>query len=133
MINKVIMTGRFTADPELRQTPSGVSVTSFSLAQNKGEGKADFFNFVAWNGAAEFICKYFRKGDGIEVEGHLSVREYEKDGVKRIAYEIVCNRVDFPLGKREIKSDGGQAVVPQYTGDAVPNFEAVADDEELPF
>ena len=136
MINKVIMTGRFTADPELKQTATGTAVTSFTLAQNKGEGKADFFNFTAWKGTAEFICKYFHKGDGIEVEGHLSVRAYEKDGVKRTAYEIVCDRVDFPMGKKETKSEGGQAAtptVPQYTGTPAPQFEAVGDDEELPF
>ena len=136
-INKVIMTGRFTADPELRTTTNGTSVTSFTLAQNKPDGKADFFNFTAWKGTAEFICKHFHKGDGIEVEGHLSVRTYEKDGVKHTVYEIVCDQVGFPMGKKESKSEGGQAMtpapMPQYTGEPAPQFEAVADDEELPF
>lgn len=137
MINRVIMTGRLTADPELKQTASGVSVTSFTLAQNKPDGKADFFNCTAWKGAAEFIFKYFHKGDGIEVEGHLATRSYEKDGVKRVVYEIVCDRVGFPLGKRELPGESGQAMasapMPQYTGTPAPNFETVEDDEDLPF
>lgn len=133
MINKVIMTGRFTADPELKQTASGTSVTSFTLAQNKPDGKADFFNFTAWKGTAEFICKYFRKGDGIEVEGRLSIDKYEKDGVNHVAYKITVEHVDFPVGKREVKSEGGQAPTPQYTGTPAPQFDAVGDDEELPF
>lgn len=135
-INKVIMTGRLTADPELRTTPNGVSVTSFTLALNRGEGQADFFNFVAWRGTAEFVTKYFHKGDGIEVDGHLTARSYEKDGVKRTAYQIICDHVDFPVGKREAKSEGGQATVaatPQYTGMSAPNFEEISDDEDLPF
>lgn len=133
-INKVIITGRFTADPELKQTPSGKTVTNFSLAQNKGKDETLYINFTAWSGTADFICKYFKKGDGIEVEGHLSVRVYEKDGVKRTAYEVIADHVDFPIGK---KSDGGQAVAsapaPQYTGETAPNFEEVEDDSELPF
>lgn len=133
-INKVIITGRFTADPELKQTPSGKLVTNFTLAQNRGKDEASFFNFTAWDKTAEFICKYFVKGDGIEVDGHLSVRAYEKDGVKRTAYEVIADHVDFPVGK---KGDGGQAVAsapaPQYMGETAPNFEEIKDDEDLPF
>ena len=81
-LNKVIMQGRLTADPELKQTPNGILVTSFSLALNKDEGKADFFNIVAWRHNAEFICKYFKKGDGIIITGHLSSRSYEKESIQ---------------------------------------------------
>ena len=133
-INKVIITGRFTADPEPKQTPSGKLVTNFTLAQNRGKDEASFFNFTAWDKTAEFICKYFSKGDGIEVDGHLSVRAYEKDGAKRTAYEVIADHVDFPVNK---KSDGGQAVAsapaPQYTGETAPSFEEIKDDEDLPF
>lgn len=138
-INKIIMTGRFTADPELKQTPSGKVVTNFSLAQSKSKDETVYFNFTAWSGTAEFICKYFRKGDGIEVEGHLSVRAYEKDGAKRVAYEIVCEHVDFPMGKRseggQAMTDGGQAVgaVPQYANASSADFEEITDDSDLPF
>lgn len=133
-LNKVIMSGRLTADPELKQTPSGKTVTNFSLAQNKGKDETLYINFTAWSGTADFICKYFKKGDGIEVDGHLSVRAYEKDGVKRTAYEVIADHVDFPVGK---KGESGQAVAsapaPQYTGENAPNFEEVEDDSELPF
>lgn len=138
-LNKVIMSGRLTADPELKQTPSGKTVTNFSLAQNKGKDETLYINFTAWSGTADFICKYFKKGDGIEVEGHLSVRVYEKDGVKRTAYEVVCEHVDFPVGKKgdggQAVTDGGQAMsaVPQYTNASSADFEEISDDEDLPF
>ena len=137
MINRVVMTGRLTTTPELKQTASGVSVTNFTIAQNKANDKVDFFRFKAWEGNAEFICKYFRKGDGIELEGHLTTSKYEKDGIEHTAYEVICDRVGFPLGKREVPGESGQAmasaVVPNYTGTPAPNFETVEDDEDLPF
>ena len=99
-INKVIMTGRLTACPELKQTLGGVPVCSFTIAQNNGKDRAaEFFDCIAWRQAAEFISKYFRKGDGIEIVGRLQSRTYEKDNVKRKIYEVVCDAVSFPMGK----------------------------------
>jgi len=127
--NKVFITGRLTADPELRKTPSGVSVTSFSLALNRNREKADFFNFVAWKGTAEFIAKYFHKGDGMEVVGRLSCRTDEKDGVKRTFYEVVVENVDFAVGgRKEPKNE-----TPQFSAADAAQFEELSDNEELPF
>ena len=128
-INKVIMTGRLTADPELRKTQDGVSVTAFSLAINKSKDKAEFFNFVAWRATAEFICKYFHKGDGMEVVGKLTYRTVEKDGVKRTFYEIICEDVGFAVGgRKEPKNEA-----PQFTTADTTHFEELADDEGLPW
>ena len=99
-INKVIMTGRLTACPELKQTPGGVPVCSFTIAQNNGKDRAaEFFDCIAWRQTAEFLSKYFRKGDGIEIVGRLQSRTYEKDNVKRKIYEVVCDVVSFSAGK----------------------------------
>lgn len=99
-INKVILTGRLTAEPELRQTPTGVFVCPFSIAQNKGkDAPPDFFDCVAWRQTAEFVTRYFHKGDGIEIVGHLECRTYEKKGVKCKAVEVVCDSVAFPVGR----------------------------------
>lgn len=127
--NKVFITGRLTADPELRTTSNGVAVTSFSLALNRGKEKAEFFNFVAWRATAEFICKYFHKGDGMEVVGHLSCRSDEKNGVKRTFYEVVCENVDFAVGgRKEPKNEA-----PQFTTADTPQFEELSGDDDLPF
>ncbi len=137
-LNKVIMQGRLTADPELKQTPNGILVTSFSLALNKGEGKADFFNIVAWRHTAEFVCKYFKKGDGIIITGHLSSRSYEKDNVKHTVYEVVCDEAGFVDSRR---SETGNTSVPQtanapqIANNALPDggMEYVEGDDDLPF
>ena len=100
-LNKVLMVGRLTADPELRQTDSGIEVTRFSLAVSTGTNKTDFFNIVAWRQTATFITRYFHKGDGICIDGHLSSRQYEKDGVKHTVYEVICDSAGFSEGKAE--------------------------------
>ena len=101
-INTAVIMGRLTADPELKTTASGLSVLSFSVAvernyQKEGEEKAvDFINVVAWRKTAEFVSKYFHKGSMIAVEGSIQTRKYEdKDGNKRIAFEILANTVSF--------------------------------------
>ena len=107
MINSVVLMGRLTADPELRTTQSGKSVASFSMAverdfQQDGERKADFIDVVAWRGLAEFICKYFRKGRMIAIQGHIQTRTYtDKDGNKRKATEVVADKVSFTGEKAE--------------------------------
>lgn len=107
MLNACILMGRLTADPELRTTQNGKSVTSFSMAverdfQQDGERQADFIDVVAWRGTAEFICKYFRKGRMLAIQGHIQTRTYtDKDGNKRKAVEVVADKVSFTGEKAE--------------------------------
>ena len=96
MLNKVILMGRFTRDPELRSTPQGISTCSFSIAVDRNfvrpgeERKADFINCVAWRQTAEFISKYFRKGSMVALEGSLQTRSWDdQDGKKRYATDVV--------------------------------------------
>ena len=105
-MNKAIIMGRLAADPELKQTGSGVAVTSFTIAvdrpYSKGtERKTDWLEIVAWKNTAEFVCNHFSKGDSIIVEGSVQTRSWEdKNGQKRKAVEIVAEKVEFaPRGK----------------------------------
>ena len=129
--NQITIAGRLTADPELKQTQSGISVTSFTVAVNrrakKGEeAVADFLPCVAWRQTAEFITKFFRKGSAICVTGSLQTRKWQdQNGNKRIAYEILTDEALFVENK-----DGG---APQAGGaPANETFEPV-DDDSLPF
>ena len=113
MLNIVVIMGRLTADPELKTTNSGNSVTSFTVAVDRnfakdGNRETDFINVVAWRSTAEFICKYFRKGQMIAINGSLQQRSYEdKNGNKRTAYEVVAQQVSFCGGKQDKPSDAG--------------------------
>lgn len=132
-LNKVILGGRLTADPELKQTPQGVAVTSFSIAVNrKGkEAQADFINCVAWRQTADFICRFFKKGSSICISGSVQTRSYEdKQGVKRTVTEIIADEAYFV----DSKGDGGASEqgAPTFTA-AQANFEEVEQDEDLPF
>lgn len=133
-INKVIIGGRLTADPEVKQTPNGVSVASFSVAVSRKVGKdkepaTDFLNVVAWRGTADFVGKYFHKGSSICVVGSLQVRKWQdKDGGNRYATEIVADEVNFVDGKNE--QGGGSYVPDAYSS---PKMEDVETDEDLPF
>lgn len=124
-MNKVILLGRLTADPELRQTPSNLSVASFTVAVNRpvskgNERQADFIDCVAWRNTADFVCKYFNKGKPILVEGKLQVRNYEdKQGNKRRAYEVVCDNINFVEGAP--KNEGA---APSYSAPALSNAPA---------
>lgn len=139
-INKVILGGRLTAAPELKQTTSGISVTQFSLAVNrKGkEAQTDFLDCVAWRQTAEFICKYFKKGYSICVVGSLQKREWEdKNGGKRYATEIIVDEALFVDSKNDAQATGASAPA-TYMPDAYktaekPEFEAVGVDDDLPF
>ena len=112
MFNLVVLTGRLTADPELKTTGSGIAVTSFTIAvdrpYSKGEKQTDWLDVVAWRNTAEFICKHFRKGDGIIVEGTIQTRNWEdKNGQKRKVVEIVAENAEFlPRGKSEKAGNG---------------------------
>ena len=107
MFNLVVLTGRLTADPELKTTPSGVSVTTFSIAVSRRykageETQADFINIVAWRQTAEFITKYFKKGSMIGIEGSIQTRRYvDKDGKNRTVFEVIANNAQFVESKRE--------------------------------
>lgn len=121
--------GRLTANPELKTTPQGTAVTSFTLAvernYSKDEKQTDFINIVAWRNTAEFICKYFTKGQLVAVEGNIQTRKYtDKDGNKRIAFEILAEQVYFAEKKTRI--DENTTVNSQ-------GFEEIEDDAELPF
>ena len=108
MLNKIILMGRLTRDPELRRTGSGTAVTSFSLAVDRdfksqsGEKETDFIDIVAWRNTAEFVSKYFTKGRMAIVEGRLQIRDWtDKDGGKRRSAEVVADNVYFGDSKRD--------------------------------
>ena len=113
MLNRIILMGRLTRDPELRHTQTGTPVASFSLAVDRdfkdketGEKKADFINVVAWRSTAEFVSRYFTKGRMAVVEGRLQIRDYtDRNGNKRTAAEVVADNVYFGDSKRD--ADGG--------------------------
>ena len=101
-MNKILLVGRLTKDPELRYTQSGIAVASFTLAVNRrftnqnGEREADFINCVAWQKAAEFVANYFKKGQQMGLEGRLQVRSYEgNDGQRRWVTEVVAEQIEF--------------------------------------
>lgn len=112
MLNSVNLQGRFTAEPEIRITQSNIVMTRFSLANdagytdNKGNKIVNFVPCVAWKNTAEYIGKYFHKGDLAVVEGNLSTRTYEKDGIRQYITEINVNRIHFcDSKKRETKME----------------------------
>ena len=114
MLNKIILMGRLTRDPELRRTQSGTAVTSFSLAVDRdfksqnGEKETDFIDVVAWRATAEFVSKYFTKGRMAVVEGRLQIRDWtDRDGGKRRSAEVVADNVYFGDSKRDGGSDFG--------------------------
>lgn len=104
-LNKVIIAGHLTHDPELKQTPSGATTTSFRIAVNRkyskdGNTEADFITAVAWRSTAEFVCRYFKKGSAILVTGALQTRTWkDKDGGNRHAVEVIADEVMFVDGK----------------------------------
>lgn len=133
MINTVILMGRLTADPELKTTTSNISVTRFTVAldrkyQKQGEERqTDFINCTAWRGTADFVTKYFKKGDMIAIVGEIQTSNYtDKDGNKRTATDIVVSEVSFCGGKREQNAT-------QQAANTADEFEEITDDDELPF
>ncbi len=152
-LNKVILAGRLTADPELKQTTSGISVTSFSVAVNRRFAKqgdaaqADFINCVAWRQQAELITKYFRKGSSICIVGNIQTRSWnDQQGVKRYVTEVIVDEVNFVDSKSERESSASSFIpdamtpppemhTPSYASaqTETANFEEVADDDDLPF
>ena len=128
MLNKVVLMGRLTADVEVKATQSGKSVAAFTVACDRdfGEKEADFINCVAWEKKAEFISKWFRKGDVIALTGRISVRSYDTDNGKRYVTEVNVEDAYFG-GSKSSGTETGKA--PKQ-----PDFEKMsADDEDLPF
>lgn len=117
-MNKVELIGRLTAQPQLRYTNSNKPVCSFSVAVNKrinGENNADFINCVAWNTTAEFVTKYFNKGQAIAVVGRLQNRSYEdKDGNKRYSIDVVVEEIEFVGSKQEQPKENKQETFNEF-------------------
>ena len=137
-MNKVILTGRMVADPELKTTPSGLEVTSFRIAVNQEyakageERKADFFNIVAWRKTAAFISQYFHKGDGINIIGRLQSRQYEaSDGSNRYVVEVVADNVEFPLSRKSESSFAQNTYTPPVQAPPIPSPSASSNDAQL--
>ena len=139
MLNSVCLMGRLTADPELKSTQSGVSVCSFRIAvdrayQPKGQEKqTDFINIVTWRSTAEFVSRYFRKGQLVAVQGSIQTSQYtDRDGNKRTAFDVVADNVFFAEKKAEsgeTKQGAGYDHSPDIQGD----FEEIISPDELPF
>ena len=116
MLNKVILMGRLTADPDVRKTANDVSVTSFKLAVDRDyskpneDKKADFIGIVCWRGTADFAGKYFKKGQLVAVEGSLQTRDYEKDGITHYVTEVIADQVYFAEGKRNNEENTNSAL-----------------------
>ncbi|MCI6325749.1 MAG: single-stranded DNA-binding protein [Clostridiales bacterium] len=143
MLNKIIIMGRLTRDPELRRTQSGTAVTSFSLAVDRdfksqnGDKETDFIDIVAWRSTAEFVGKYFTKGRMAIVEGRLQIRDWtDKDGGKRRSAEVVADNVYFGDSKRDGDSgtsDGYHTAGRPVDVSANDFAEIGEEDGELPF
>lgn len=131
MLNKVIIMGRLTRDPELRRTQGGTAVTSFTMAVDRdfksqsGEKETDFIDVVAWRNTGEFAAKYLAKGRMAAVEGRIQVRDWQdKDGNRRKSVEVVADNVYFADSKRDSK--------PQESRED-QEFDEIEDDGDLPF
>jgi len=138
MFNLVVLTGRLTADPELKTTPNGISVTTFSIAVNRNYGsgddrQTDFITIVAWRKTAEFITKYFKKGSMIGIEGSIQTRKYQdKNGVNRTIFEVIANNVQFVESKRDSSAPVNESA--SFSNADVDDFTEIGDTEDdLPF
>ncbi len=148
--NKAIIGGRITADPELKQTQSGIPVCSFSVAVNRrfqsksseGQQQTDFINVVAWRQQAEFVSRYFRKGSSICVTGTIQTRSWtDAQNQKRYSTEVVAEEISFVDSKGEGSAQGAPAYssenyTPSYSSqqdDVAPKFEEMSNDDDLPF
>lgn len=140
---KVIIGGRLTAEPELKQTQSGVAVVSFSVAVNRRtkpgeEQKTDFFNVTAWRATAEFVARYFHKGSSICVVGTIQNNDWtDQQNVKHYKTDIVADEVTFVDSKNDSQSaepSGSDGFIPpEYSAPVEPKFEEINTDDDLPF
>lgn len=133
MINSVVLMGRLTRNPELKQTKSDTPVCGFSVAVDNGYGenkKTDFINCVAWKGTAEFVSKYFTKGQMIALAGRISTRTWDDNGTTRYVTEVIVREVDFCGSKAD-----GQSNSNTFDGSPLPSPDGFfeASDDDLPF
>lgn len=138
MINKVILMGRLTKDPELRYTNNKTPVCSFTIAVNNGYGEkqqTDFINCVAWNKTAEFVAKYFIKGRMIIIaDGRISTRSWEtQDGKRAYATEVIANEVNFGESKTSPQLNTPQTAAQPPMQDDDDDFTPLDEDDDLPF
>ena len=141
MLNKVVIMGRFTKDPELRRTGNGTAVTSFSLACDRdfksqsGDKETDFIEVVAWKNTAEFVSKYFSKGRMAVVEGRLQIRDWtDKAGNKRTTAEVVADNVYFADSKRSESNDNQKENFNALSGRLSDDFVPISEEDgEIPF
>ena len=147
-LNKVVLAGRLTADPELKQTTTGISVTSFTLAVNRKYAKdqeqqqTDFISVVAWRQTAEFISRYFKKGSALCITGAIQTRSWQdQQGQKRYATEVIADEATFVDSKSDNQPASNGSYIPGTTGyvpdayapTAAPKFEEINPDDDLPF
>jgi single-strand DNA-binding protein len=150
-LNKVILMGHMTADPELKQTTSGIYVCSFSIGVNRryskadqGQQSVDFINIVSWRQQAEFVSRYFKKGSSIIVCGSIQTRSWtDQNGQKRYATEVVADEVSFGAPAATAQNGGERAQntsytpsaygTPSYNSTGSADFEEIPGDESLPF
>lgn len=147
MLNVVTLMGRLTMNPELKTTVNGINFCSFSIAVNRSyvkqgeERTADFINIVAWRNTAEFLCKYFTKGQMIAITGSIQTRNYEdKSGNKRVAFEVIADNVYFTESKANSQrgdfSAGGfnpSSEMMDFSNSDDNDFIEISDDSDLPF
>ena len=140
MLNVVALMGRLVADPQLRQTTTGKNVASFRVAVDRGrkdangQNQADFFDIVAWDKSAEFICRYFQKGSMIAVEGRLQSRNYQdKNGSNRTAIEVVASNVSFAGNKEPAQGQNVDNSAVSAPVAASNEYTPIEDDGDLPF
>ncbi len=156
MLNVVAIMGRLVADPTMRQTQTGKSVASVRIACDRGrrdangQSQADFVDVVCWEHNADFVCKYFQKGQLIVIEGRLQSRNYQdKNGNNRTAIEIVANNINFAGGKSQDNNAPGGTAQSQngykppkantmqeqttYSAGSVDDFQVIEDNDDLPF
>ena len=140
MLNRIIIMGRLTRDPELRHTQTGTAVASFTLAVDRdfkdkstGERSTDFIDVVAWRQTGEFVSRYFTKGRMAVVEGRLQIRDWtDKDGGKRRSAEVIADGIYFAGAKAAQPSEGNadEGTLPPPPAGELQDLE---DDGELPF
>ncbi len=141
MLNVIAIMGRLARDPELRQTTTGKNVASFTLAVDRGrkdengQNQTDWLNVVAWEKTAEFVCRYFSKGNLIAVTGRLQSRSYQdKNGNNRTAVEVLASQVSFcGEKKQENRQEERRENAPSYSQGNDTDFALIEDDGDLPF
>lgn len=141
-MNIIALVGRLTADPELKHTQSGIAVSRFTIAVDRAytkqgeEKQADFINIVAWRNSAEFLCKYFSKGQRIGIQGSVRTGSYmDNNGIKRYTFEVYADRLEF-VERKDREQDTATSEssnTPDEKQTEQPDFEDVPHDEDLPF